>query len=61
MGLFCSPVKNDSRGNIKAAIENIKLFLKHENLAESNYSYLLDSFAVGQLERALVQLKSRNE
>ena len=59
MGLFCSPVKDDSRGNIKSAIRNIKLFLEHENLPESNYSYLLDGFALAQLELALKKLKQK--
>jgi hypothetical protein len=60
MGLFCSPVKDDAKSNIEAAIRNIKLFLEHENLPESNYSYLLDGFALGQLEIALVKLKDKH-
>ena len=59
MGLFCTTDKDDSRGNIKAAIANIKLFLEHENLGESNYSYLLEGFALDQLERALKKLKTK--
>jgi len=53
MGLFCMTVNEDSlEDNLDCAIGNIKLFLEHQEKPDENdCSYLLETFALHQLEQ----------
>ena len=54
MGYFALPTEQTVEGYLRAAIDNIELYLE-----DGDYRYLLDQFALGNLERAIDELEKK--
>ena len=56
MGYFALPTEKTIEGYLRAVIANIELYLEDEG----DYRYLLDQFALGNLERAIDELEKNS-